>query len=45
MLWKYVISDLNGVEVVATFYKKELQETNQTEFRVIQRKGDKVYVK
>ena len=35
-------------EILATFYEKELQKTNQKEFRVekvIQRKGDKVYVK
>ena len=31
-----------------TFYEKELQKTNQKEFRidkVIQRKGDKLYVR
>ena len=31
-----------------TFYEKELQKTNQEEFRiekVIKRKGDKIYVK
>ena len=46
--WTYVISDLNGKEVVGTFYGKELQKTNQREFRiekVIKRKGDKLYVK
>ena len=32
--WTYVISDLNGEEIVGTFYKKELQKTNQTEFRI-----------
>ena len=44
----YVVSDLNGAEVVETFYQKELQKTNQKEFRVekvIKRKGDKLYVK
>ena len=30
----YVISDLSGEEIVGTFYKKELQKTNQTEFRI-----------
>ena len=30
----YVISDLNGEEIVRTFYEKELQKTNQTKFRV-----------
>ena len=46
--WTYVINDLNGEEVVGTFYKKELQKTNQIEFRiekVIKRKGYKLYVK
>ena len=46
--WTYVINDLNGEEVIGTFYEKELQRTNQEEFRtekVIRRKGDKLYVK
>ena len=46
--WAYVISDLNGKEIVETFYKKYLQSTNQKEFRVekvIHRKVDKIYVK
>ena len=46
--WTYVISDLNGEEIVGSFYKKELQKTNQKEFRiekVIKRKGNKLYVK
>ena len=33
VLWKYVISDLNGKEFVRTFYEKELQKTNPREFR------------
>ena len=40
--WTYVISDLNGEETAGTFYEKELQKTNQKEFRVekvIKRKG------
>ena len=32
--WTYVISDLKGEEIVRTFYEKELQKTNQQEFRV-----------
>ena len=32
--WEYVIEDLNGQKIVETFYKKLLQEANQTEFRV-----------
>ena len=46
--WTYVINDLNGEEINGTFYEKELQKTNQEEFRiekVIKRKVDKVYVK
>ena len=46
--WTYVISDLNSEEIVGTFYEKELQKTNQEEFRVqkvLKRKGDKLYVK
>ena len=46
--WTYVINDLNGKEITGTFYEKELQKTNQEEFRiikVIKRKGDKIYVK
>ena len=46
--WTYVISDLNGEEIVGTFYEKELQKANQGKFRiekVIKRKGDKLYVK
>ena len=31
--WTYVISDLNGEEIVGSFYEKELQKTNQKEFR------------
>ena len=46
--WTYVINDLTYEEIIATFYEKELQKTNQKEFRiekVIKRKGDKLYVK
>ena len=46
--WTYVINDLNGEEIIGTFYEKELQKTNQEELRiekVIKRKGDKIYVK
>ena len=47
-LWTYVISDLKGEEIVGLFNEKELQKTNQKEFRfekVIKRKGDKLYAK
>ena len=46
--WTYAINDLNGEEIIGTFYEKELQKTNQQEFRiekVIKKKGDKLYVK
>ena len=32
--WTYVISDLNGEKIIGTFYEKELQKTNQEEFRI-----------
>ena len=28
VLWTYVINDLNGKEIIGTFYEKELQGTN-----------------
>ena len=43
VLWTYVINDLNGDEIIATFYEQKPQKTNQQEFRmenVIKRKGD-----
>ena len=46
--WTYVINDLNGEKIIEIFYEKELQKTNQKEFRiekVFRRKGDKLYVK
>ena len=48
MPWRYEISDLNGENIVGSFYEKELQKTGQKEFRiekVIKKKGDKLYVK
>ena len=45
--WTYAIDDLNGEEIIGTFYENELQKTKQNEFRtekVIKRKGDKLYV-
>ena len=32
--WTYFINDLNGEEIIGTFYEKELQKTNQQEFRI-----------
>ena len=46
--WTYITSDLNREEIVGTFYQKELQKTNQKEFRVekvVRRKEDKLCVK
>ena len=46
--WTYVTNDLNGEEIVGTFYEKELRKKNQKVFRtekVIKRKGYKLYVK
>ena len=46
--WTYVINYLNGEEIIGSFYEKELQKTNQKEFRIEKihkRKGDKLYVK
>ena len=46
--WTYVINDLNGEEIIGTFYEIELQKTNQKEFRiekVTKKKGNKLHVK
>ena len=46
--WTHIICDLNGEEIVRSFHEKELQKTNQKEFRIekmIKRKGNKLYVK
>ena len=46
--WIYVINDLNGEKKFQTYFKNELQKTNQKEFgieKVIKREGDKLYVK
>ena len=49
--WTYVLNDLNGEEIIGTFYENELQKTNQKEFRIVRiervlkKKGDKLYVK
>ena len=42
------VSDLNGEEITGSFYEKELQKASQEKFRiekVLERKGDKLYVK
>ena len=41
--WTFIVNDLNAKAIVRTFYKNELQKTNQKEFRiekVIKIKGD-----
>ena len=46
--WRYVFSDFNGKEIDGTFYEKELQNTNQEEFRAdqaITRNRDKLDTK
>ena len=46
--WSYVISDLSCEEIVGTFYEKELQKTNQKQFRlekIIKRKENRLYIK
>ena len=44
----YVSSDKNGEEIIGSFHEKELQKTNQKEFRtekILKTKGSKLYVK
>ena len=46
--WTYVVNDLNGEEIIGTFYEKELQKANQQKVtieKVIKKKGNKLYVK
>ena len=46
--WTYVINNLNGEEIIDTFYEKELEKINQKGFRIekiLKRKGDKLHVK
>ena len=46
--WTQVIKDLNGEEIVGTFYEKEFQKPNQENFRIekiIKKKVDERYVK
>ena len=46
--WTYAINDVNGEEIIGTFYENELQKTDQKEFRIekaLKKKGDKLYVK
>ena len=46
--WTYIIKDWNGEEIIEFFYEKELQKTNQNEFRIektMKRKVNKLFVK
>ena len=46
--WTYSISDLNGEQIIGSFYEKELQKINQKKIRiekVLKRKGDQLYFK
>ena len=46
--WTYFNDDLNCDEIIGIFYEKELQKTDQQEFRiekVTKKNGDKLYVK
>ena len=46
--WTYVINDLNGEEIIGTFYEKEFQKVDQEKLRTekkIKRKSDKLYAK
>ena len=45
--WTYIVNDVNGEEIVGTFYENKLQKTKR-KFRVeevIKRKDDELYVK
>ena len=45
--WTCAISNLNGEEITGSVYEKDLQKTNQKEFRIekVLKKGEKLYVK
>ena len=45
---RHFIKDLHGEEIIRAFHEKQLQKTNQKEFRtekVIKRKGNKLHAK
>ena len=46
--WAYVNNGLNREEIIGIFYEKDLQKTNEEEFRIeklIKKKRNKVYLK
>ena len=47
MPWTYVVSNLNGEDMIGSFDEKELQETNKKGLRVekvIKKNGNKLHV-
>ena len=43
-----LLNILNGEEIIGKFYEKEMEKTNQKEFKIemiIKRKGNKLFVK
>ena len=44
VLWAYVINNLNGEEIVGTFYKKEFQKQTEKSLEM-KRKVENLYVK
>ena len=42
--WTYVLNEINGEEIIGTFYENELQNKFRIE-KVLKKKGDKSYVK
>ena len=42
--WTYVLNEINGEEIIGTFYENELQNKFRIE-KVLKKKGDKLYVK
>ena len=45
--WTHVINDLNGEEIVGTFYEKITEDKSQRLWnkKIIKRKWDKLYIK
>ena len=41
VLWTYVLSDLNGGEIIGTFYAKELQKTNEKSLELMKKLREK----
>ena len=41
VLWTYVLSDLNGGEIIGTFYAKELQKPNEKSLELMKKLREK----